>query len=129
MEAHISENAAAFHRFGVLWTPTVLIIDPNGIERRRSEGYLPKEEFRAWLEMALARLLFLQKRWADAVRQYGSVAGRFPRTSAAPEAMYWEGVSRYKETDDHTFLGKAAAALKERHPGSLWAEKASVWLH
>jgi hypothetical protein len=36
-------------------------MDPRGVERRRSEGYLPKAEFRAWLEMALARLVFSAK--------------------------------------------------------------------
>jgi TolA-binding protein len=104
-------------------------MDPQGIERRRSEGYLPRDEFRAWLEMALARLAFLQKRWTDAGRRYGGIFERFPGTAAAPEAMYWGGVSRYKGSNDHTSLGKTAAVLRERYPASLWAVKASVWLH
>ncbi|MEJ2695517.1 MAG: hypothetical protein P8013_02605 [Candidatus Sulfobium sp.] len=104
-------------------------MDSQGVERGRSEGYLPGDEFRAWLEMALARLVFLQKRWIDATGKYGLVAERFPGTAAAPEAIYWEGVSRYKDTDDHTALGRAGAVLKERYPDSLWAVKASVWLH
>ena len=52
---HIKEHSALFHRFDVLWTPTVLILDANGIERARNEGYLPNLEFRAQLEMGLAR--------------------------------------------------------------------------
>lgn len=112
-----------------MWTPTVLVMDPQGVERRRSEGYLPRTEFRAWLEMALARLVFLQKRWADAARLYGLVAERHPDTAAAPEAKYWEGVSRYKDTGDHTSLGETATVLKGRYPDSLWKVKASVWLH
>ena len=33
----------------------MLILDPNGEERYRIEGYLPVEEFRAQLELGLAQ--------------------------------------------------------------------------
>src|SRR5689334_6816478 len=50
VEAHIKEHPAWFKRFDVNWTPTVLILDSQGKERHRIEGYLPKEEFEAQLE-------------------------------------------------------------------------------
>ena len=34
-------------------------MDPDGNERRRLEGYLPKEEFQAFLESGLARIAFM----------------------------------------------------------------------
>lgn len=95
----------------------------------RSEGFLPRDEFRAWLELALARFAFVQKRWTDAEQQYRKVIELYPGTSAAPEAIYWRGVSRYKETKDNIKLGEAGAELKERYPHDLWAVKASVWIH
>jgi hypothetical protein len=30
---------------------------------------------------------------------------------------------------DHAALGEVARELKEKHPGSLWTQKALVWLH
>jgi hypothetical protein len=51
LEAHIKEHPAYFHRFDAVWTPTVLVMDSDGTERLRVEGYLPKEEFRSHLEM------------------------------------------------------------------------------
>jgi hypothetical protein len=129
IEAHIKERASYFHRFGVLWTPTILIMDGEGHEIRRNEGYLPKSEFMAWLEMALARIAFLQKKWADAERIYARIAENHPETSPAPEALYWKGVCRYKGADDHAALGEAASALKEKYPGDLWTVKSSIWLH
>jgi len=104
-------------------------MDSGGVEIMRSEGYLPRDEFLAWMRLALARFAFSQKRWSDAVAQYGKVVKLFPGTSVAPEAMYWQGVSRYKETNDHTALGDAGASLRENYPRTLWAVKASVWLH
>ena len=129
LEAHIKEHPAYFHRFDALWTPTVLILDSNGVERQRIEGYLPKDEFRAQLELGLARVAFMHKRWADAEQRYTQVVERYPDSKAAPEAVYWRGVSRYKATNDHTVLGQVPEQLKGEYADSVWALKASVWSH
>ncbi len=113
----------------MLWTPTVLILDSQGIERARIEGYFPNSEFRARLEMGLARIAFMHKEWGEAGRRYGDVAARYAETHAAPEAVYWKGVSRYKGANDHKALDEVARELKERYQTSLWTKKASIWLH
>lgn len=104
-------------------------MDSNGVERERIEGYLSKPEFRAGLEMGLARIAFMHKQWAEAEQKYAGVAGRYPNTTAAPEAVYWRGVSHYKATNDHTVLGEVAEQLTEKYPDSVWTLKASVWSH
>lgn len=104
-------------------------MDSNGEERWRIEGYLPKDEFRAQLEMGLARISFMDKHWADAGERYAQVIERYPETAAAPEAVYWRGISQYKKTNDHTVLGGVSAELGEKYPQSVWAKKASVWSH
>ena len=129
IEAHIKEHPAYFHRFGAVWTPTILILDSDGTERLRVEGYLPRDEFRAHLEMGLARVAFMRKQWDEAERRYAQVVERYPDSKVAPEAVYWRGVSRYKQTNDHTVLGEVPEQLKERYPDSVWALKASVWSH
>jgi thioredoxin-related protein len=129
VEAHIKEHPAYFHRFGAVWTPTVLVMDSEGVERLRIEGYLPKEEFRAHLEMGLARVAFMGKKWADAERRYAEVVERYPDSKVAAEAVYWKGVSRYKQTNDHTVLGEVPEQLKEKYADTVWALKASVWSH
>ena len=129
LEAHIKEHPAYFHRFDANWTPTVLILDPNGTERHRVEGYLPREEFRPQLELGLARVAFMSKNWADAERRYASVLDRFPNTHAGPEALYWKGVSRYKATNDHTVLGELPEQFRQKYPNSIWALKTAAWEH
>lgn len=113
----------------MLWTPTVLILDPQAVERERVEGYLPNDEFRARLEAGLARVAFMRKQWADAEQRYSRVFQQYADTEAAPEAVYWAGVSRYKGTNDHNALGEVARQLAERYPDTIWAKKASVWAH
>jgi hypothetical protein len=129
VEAHIKEHPGYFHRFGAVWTPTVLVLDSDGTERLRVEGYLPRDEFRAQLEMGLARVAFMRKQWAEAERRYAEVVERRPGSKVAPEAVYWRGVSRYKQTNDHTVLGEVPDQLDEKYPDSVWALKASVWSH
>jgi TolA-binding protein len=129
LAAHIKERPAYFHRFDSNWTPSVVILDPNGKERFRIDGYLPKEEFRAQLELGLARVAFMSKDWAEAERRYADLLERYPATQAAPEALYWKGVSRYKATNDHTVLGELPGQFRERYPQSIWAAKTAAWEH
>jgi TolA-binding protein len=107
----------------------VVILDSNGNERFRIDGYLPREEFRAQLELGLARIAFMSKRFADAERLYASVLDRFPNTQAAPEALYWKGVSHYKATNDHTVLGELPEQFRQKYPSSVWALKTAAWEH
>jgi TolA-binding protein len=104
-------------------------MDASGKERWRIEGYLPKNEFRAQLELGLARMSFMEKRWAEAEQKYDQVIERYAETAAAPEAVYWKGISRYKMTNDHTVLGGVAEELGAKYPESVWAQKAIVWSH
>lgn len=105
----------------------MVILDPKGVERFRIEGYLPKEEFRAQLELGLARVAFMNKRWADAERRYTDVLDRYPESAAAPEALYWKGVSHYKATNDHTVLGDLPGEF-QKYPDSIWALKTIAWV-
>ncbi len=129
LEAHIKDHPAYFHRFDALWTPTVLILDPNGKERYRIEGYLPVEEFRAQLELALARVAFMSKDWKDAERRYTEVVERYPDSKTAPEALYWKGVSHYKATNDHTVLGELPDLFQQKYPDTIQALKTAAWVH
>ena len=127
LHAHIKEHPVYFHRFESVWTPSVIILDSRGDERFRIEGYLPKDEFRAQLELGLARVSFMNKNWADAEHRYSDVLDRYPDSKAAPEALYWKGVSHYKATNDHTILGELPAMFKEKYPDSSWALKTLAW--
>ncbi len=105
----------------------MLICDSDGGERHRIEGYLPNAEFRAQLELGLARIAFMHKQWADAERGYAEIVENYPASATAPEAMYWQGVSRYKATNDHAVLGELGQRFKQKYQGTIWAEKASIW--
>ena len=104
-------------------------MDAGGVERYRIEGYLPKNWFRARLEIGLARVAFMHKKWADAEKIYADAAEHYPDTAAAPEALYWRAVSHYKASNDHTGLGEVATELSQKYPESEWTLKALPWAH
>ena len=107
----------------------MLVTDSDGVERYRIEGYLPKEWFRARLEMAVARIDFMKKKFADAEKLYERIAEQHGDTSVAAEAIYWRGVCHYKATNDHTVLGESARELGAKYPDDEWTLKSLPWAH
>ena len=103
------------------------MLDEDGKERHRIEGYLPKDEFAAQLTLGLARIAFMQRKWVDAEKLYDEILQKCPTSEAAPESVYWKAVSHYKGTNDHTVLGEVPKTLQKKFPNSVWAKKAIPW--
>src|SRR5258708_5618295 len=88
-------------RFNSSWTPTLVVLDADGKEHRRSYGYLDPQRFLG--EMALARLqAALNGRELEAAHRLSAEA--MPRVKGdpfrEPEAMYWSAVAAYKASND-----------------------------
>jgi TolA-binding protein len=107
--------------------PTILVLDPEGEERHRIEGFLPVDDFVSQIALALAKVAFHRQDFAEAERHYREIVDRFPSTDAAPEALYWAGVSKYMGSGDANGLTTTATAFRDRYQDTTWAKKASVW--
>jgi hypothetical protein len=131
VRVHVRDQAEDFRllgkRFGAEWTPSILMLDPSGEERHRIEGFLPADDFLAQLGLGLGRIHFSAGRFQEAEDQYREVRERHPGSDAGAEAQYWEGVSRYKRTDDPSALADTARAFQDAYSDTSWAKKASVW--
>lgn len=114
-------------RFGAEWTPTILLLDGDGEERHRIEGFLPADDFIAQLALGQARIEFSSGDFAAAEHRYREIVERHPDSETAPEALYWAGVARYKASGDAAALHETGKAFQERYRDSVWAKKASVW--
>jgi TolA-binding protein len=131
VRVHVREQSDEYKRLGerynVQWTPTILVLDPEGEERHRIEGFLPVDEFLSQVALGLAKSAFHRQDYAEAERRFREIVDRFPSTDAAPEALYWAGVSKYKGSGDANALRATAAAFRDRYQDTTWAKKASVW--
>ena len=128
---HVKDDAAAFKQYGekyaAQWTPTILELDSEGVERHRIEGFLPPDDFLGQLMLGRARIAFQAQNWNEAAKMFRRVYEDLPDSDAAPEALYWTGVTRYKDTNDATALKETARAFTTRYTDSSWAKKASIW--
>jgi len=128
---HVKDDAADFQKYGAQysaqWTPTVLELDSEGVERHRIEGFLPADDFLAQLILGRARIAFQEQKWDEAAKMFRRVYEELPDTESAPEALYWTGVTRYKETNDATALKETARAFTSRYADTIWAKKSSIW--
>ena len=128
---HVKDQREDFQRVGAKysahWTPAILILDADGTERHRIEGFLPADDFLSQLMLGTARAAFERKDYGAAAERYRRLLDEFPETEAAPEALYWAGVSRYRASNDPAALKQTATAFAGRYQTSSWAKKASIW--
>ena len=124
-----SEHPQEVVQFNIVWTPTQLVLEPDGTERFRQVGFLPSDEFVPYLELGLATAAFGRRDFAAAQAAFEAIVERSPTAHAAAEAAYWGGVSEYYKRDrDRSALKQAAERLRDRYVTTEWAKKASVWL-
>jgi thioredoxin family protein len=123
----VRKKPELMERFGALWTPTMILLDPNDTERYRFEGYLPVPDFLAHLTLGMGHIAFAMQDYEKAEWWFGQVLENFPDSEVAPEALYWRGVSRYKGSGNAGALADTAEEFSRRYEASSWAKKASVW--
>ena len=131
VRVHVKRDHDGFERLGARfdahWTPTILLIDERGKEFHRIEGFLPRQDFMSQLTLGVARQAFADQDYARAAPLFRQVVDEYGSTDAAPEALYWAGVSQYRATGDASALADTARAFQEHYTESSWAKKSSVW--
>ena len=116
-------------RLNVRWLPAIAVIDPAD-ERPASLsfGFLPPQDLFQELAFGSAVTAMAQKRYDDAHALFQKVA-EDPAADRAPEAYYWWGVSRYRQSKDFkASVTPTWGKIVERWPGSQWARKVGFGL-
>ncbi len=110
--------------FNVKWTPTLITLDAKGKEHQRTVGFLPPEELIPSLLLGIAKSYFNQERFNEALSHLDKLLADYPKSDAAPEAIYLRGVCRYKSTHDPKPLKGAYEQLQANYPSSEWTKRA-----
>ena len=114
-------------RYGVKWTPTIIILDAEGDEPHRFIGFLQPEDFIAQMTLGKGKLAFNLDNFDQAIQCFQEILVGYPKTDAAPEAQYYLGVSKYKASHDPKELKLGLEALQRNYPQSEWTKKAQVY--
>jgi Tetratricopeptide repeat len=119
------ENNLFLHGIHHIWTPDIRILNHDGYELYRWDGFLPPSEFIARTLCGFALAYLRLKRFEQAEAVYVDVLKRFSTTYAAPEAQYYLGVTRYRRDPDSDELLIQWANLRSRYPASEYRVKQS----
>jgi hypothetical protein len=125
VQFNVVEQPDVMELFNTPWTPTLIVLDSDGKEHRRSQGYLDPKRFLA--EMAVARLkAAIDRQDFQQAQSLTADAQRLTRGDAErePEALYWSSVAAYKATGEAGNLVQGWNRLLDDFPQSEWARKA-----
>lgn len=114
-------------RYKIKWTPTLLILDADGVEHYRTLGFYPPEELIPALLLGMGKASFNLPDRQAACGYFEKILANYPGSSLAPEAVYLSGVSRYIETRDVANLIGIYDRLAADHPDSRWLTRADPY--
>ncbi|MGD9320363.1 MAG: hypothetical protein PVH99_10375 [Desulfobacteraceae bacterium] len=110
--------------FNVKWTPTIVTLDSSGREHHRTLGFLAPEDVIASLLLGMGKVHFDADKFDDALVNLDSVTADYSKTNSAPEAIFFRGVSGYKNSHDPKMLKEAYERLQAEYPDSEWTKRA-----
>jgi len=113
--------------FNIRWTPTVITLDEDGKEHHRTVGFLPPEEFIPSLMLGIAKCHFDRDQFIEAMNMFDKLLKDYPKSDAAPEAVYVRGVAGYKSTHSAKPLKEAYEKLQAAYPSSEWTKRAQPY--
>ena len=119
----VDENQPLLDRMRHIWTPDLRVLDEDGYELYRWNGYLPPAEFAPQLLVAVAHAHLRKKHFDKAQPLYEETVKRFPTSLVAPEAQYFLGVTAYRASHNSSDLLKAWHELEKTHPETEWTIK------
>jgi hypothetical protein len=118
-------SAPIVQRYLQVWTPTLMLLAPDGKVYDEWNGFLPPSLFLPRLLLGLGKAALKQDRFEQAARLFDEIAANHPTSDAAPEAFYWAAVARYKGSHEGSDLLGGWEKLRVRYPESVWRTKQS----
>ncbi|MFO7554981.1 MAG: hypothetical protein R6W88_07230 [Desulfobacterales bacterium] len=78
------------------------------------------------LILARGHYFLRRKKYKDALPNFEKVLSTYPRSSFAPEALYYKGVGRYLDSHELDELKEEWITLQRLYPASTWAVKSDI---
>jgi thioredoxin-related protein len=120
-EKHIKD---ATEEFALIWTPTIVMLDDQRREIRRTVGWLPPEKFVPELLLGFGQYKILREEFSIAAEVFRRVADESQSEHAA-EAQYWLAIAEFKEKGDADPLIAGWHQLRDQQGNSDWWTRAS----
>lgn len=119
------QSRTIIERYKQVWTPTILLLSPQGDVYHEWSGYLPPDRYLAQVSLGLGKAALKEDRYEEAKAHFDRAVREYPKSDAAPEALYWAAVAAYKGSGQGSDLVGGWAKLREQYPDSEWRIKQS----
>ena len=114
-------------KYRVKWTPTLLILDADGVEQYRTLGFYPPEDLIPSLLLGMGKSCFNRPDRPAACGYFQRLMKEYPKNPLAAEALYLNGVSLYIETHEVSNLIGIYDRLASEYPESPWLTRAQPY--
>jgi TolA-binding protein len=108
----------------VKWTPVLAILDQEGSAHQQTLGFFPPDELIPSIMLGIAKVHFDHDQYDTALASLHTLQADCPNSAAIPEAIYLEGVSRYKQGHEPQTLKEAYEQLQADFPKNVWTQRA-----
>lgn len=110
--------------FNIKWTPTLITLSKEGKEHHRTVGFLDPDTFITSSLLGVSKSHFDNDRFPEALDLFEKIIAEFPETDSVPEAIFLQGVARYKNSGDPKPLKEAYEKLAADFPDNEWTKRA-----
>lgn len=110
--------------FIVKWTPVLVILDQEGSSHQQTLGFFPPEELIPSLMLGIAKVRFNHDQYDNALAALHTLQADYPKSAVVPEAIFLEGVSRFKQGHEPQTLKEAYEQLQADFPSDQWTQRA-----
>ena len=110
--------------FNIKWTPTLITLGIDAKEHHRTVGFLDPDGFIANSLLGIGKYHFDNDRYREALSFFENIIADHSLNDVVAEAIFLQGVSRYKNSGDAKYLKEAYHSLNSKFPDSEWAKRA-----
>jgi len=118
-------NTELMAKYVVKWTPTLLVVDADGREHYRGVGFFTPDELIASFMVGKGHWYLANEQFPEAQGMFEEVQAAYPQSEAAAEAVFFNGVNRYKMTHNPKVLREAYDTLSAKFPQNMWTKQAA----
>ena len=110
--------------FNIKWTPTLITLGFDMKEHHRTVGFLDPDGFIANSLLGIGKYHFDNDRYPEALSFFDTIIADHSQSKTIAEAIFLQGVSRYKNSGDPKPLKEAYETLSNKYPDSEWTQRA-----
>ena len=107
------------------WTPAIAVLNSEGNQLQQTIGFLGVDDFITSMLLGIAKVHIEAGEYDMAMIPLKSLQETFPKSRDVPEAIYFCGVTLFKESKEPGKLKEAYEKLLTNYPNSAWTDRAS----